>query len=73
MTDLIRYERSKTTMLVLTRQPGESIFIHSENGNTVEVKILSSGSRRVSLGIDAPRSIEVSRDNRRQADKGRVA
>ena len=56
-------------MLVLTRQPGESIFLHGAGSPTIEVKILSSGSRRVSLGIDAPRSIEVSRDNVKRADK----
>ncbi|MDI3340320.1 MAG: carbon storage regulator CsrA [Sphaerobacter sp.] len=44
-------------MLVLARRPGETIVI---NGN-IRVTVLSVEGERVRLGIDAPRSIPVVR------------
>jgi carbon storage regulator len=45
-------------MLVLTRKLGESIRI----GDTVIVKIVDLDGRHVKLGIEAPKSIAVNRE-----------
>lgn len=45
-------------MLVLTRKLGESIRI----GDTIIVKIVDLDGRHVKLGIEAPRSIAVNRE-----------
>jgi carbon storage regulator len=45
-------------MLVLTRKLGESIRI----GDTIIVKIVDLDGRHVKLGIDAPKSIAVNRE-----------
>ena len=45
-------------MLVLTRKLGESIRI----GDTIIVKVVDLDSRHVKLGIDAPKSISVNRE-----------
>lgn len=45
-------------MLVLTRKLGESIRI----GDTITVKIVDLDGRHVKLGIEAPKSIAVNRE-----------
>jgi len=45
-------------MLVLTRKIGESIRI----GDNITVKIVELDSRQVKLGIEAPKSISVNRE-----------
>jgi carbon storage regulator len=45
-------------MLVLTRKLGESIRI----GDNIIVKVVDLDSRHVKLGIDAPKSISVNRE-----------
>lgn len=45
-------------MLVLTRKIGESIRI----GDNITVKIVELDSRQVKLGIEAPRSVSVNRE-----------
>ena len=45
-------------MLILTRKVGESIMI----GESVEVKILGLRAGQVKIGIDAPRDLEVHRE-----------
>lgn len=45
-------------MLVLTRKIGESIRI----GDNVLIKVVELDNRHVKLGIDAPRSIAVNRE-----------
>ena len=45
-------------MLILTRKIGESIRI----GDNVVVKIVSMDNRHVKIGIDAPRSVSVNRE-----------
>jgi carbon storage regulator len=45
-------------MLVLTRKLGESIRI----GDNIILKIVDLDSRHVKLGIDAPKSIPVNRE-----------
>ena len=44
-------------MLVLTRKPGESIFI----GDDIEVTITKVNGRQVHIGIAAPRSMNIRR------------
>jgi carbon storage regulator len=45
-------------MLVLTRKLGESIRI----GDNIILKVVDLDSRHVKLGIDAPKSISVNRE-----------
>jgi carbon storage regulator len=45
-------------MLVLTRKLGESIRI----GDNITVKVVDLDSRHVKLGIDAPRTVSVNRE-----------
>jgi len=45
-------------MLVLTRKIGESIRI----GDNITVKIVELDSRQVKLGIEAPKSVSVNRE-----------
>ncbi len=44
-------------MLVLTRRPGEQIVI----GNDIRITVVSLGPGRVKIGIDAPASVRVDR------------
>lgn len=46
-------------MLILTRHPGESIII-GEN-DMIEITILSIKENQVSIGIQAPKTMEISR------------
>jgi carbon storage regulator len=45
-------------MLILTRKTGESIKI----GNDITVTVLSVKGNQIRLGIDAPKDVEVHRD-----------
>lgn len=45
-------------MLILTRKIGESIRI----GDTISIKVVELDNRHVKLGIEAPRSISVNRE-----------
>lgn len=45
-------------MLVLTRRPGESITI----GDDIVVTVISASGGQVRLGITAPRSVQVLRE-----------
>ena len=45
-------------MLVLTRRPGESIMI----GNEVKVTVLEVRNEQVRIGVAAPRSVQVHRE-----------
>ena len=45
-------------MLVLTRKKDQSIII----GGNIEVKILEVSGRNVSIGIEAPRDVEIYRE-----------
>lgn len=46
-------------MLILTRRPGETIRI----GDDITVTIVRIGENQVSLGIDAPKHVQVLRDD----------
>jgi carbon storage regulator len=48
-------------MLVLTRKAGERIVL--AGGVTITVTVVECGSRRVRIGIDAPREIQITRSN----------
>ena len=50
-------------MLVLSRKPGESVFI----GNNIEVKVVSISKDRVKLGFEAPKDIALIRGELRVA------
>ncbi len=52
-------------MLVLTRKAGESIHI----GGGIVIKVLDVRPSRIRLGIDAPLSIRVQRDEQRCGPK----
>ena len=45
-------------MLILTRRDGESLKI----GETVTVTVLAVNGRQVRIGIDAPKDIEILRE-----------
>jgi len=45
-------------MLILTRKSGETITI----GENIEVKVLSIKGGQVRIGIDAPQSVSISRE-----------
>lgn len=45
-------------MLVLTRNTGETLMI----GDDVAVKIIGTSGNQVRIGIDAPRELEVHRE-----------
>lgn len=56
-------------MLILTRKSGEVIRI----GDLIQVKVLGIKGYQVRIGIDAPRDVEVHRDeiyNRIQRERG---
>lgn len=56
-------------MLVLTRYEGEAITV----GNDVKIKILAVTDKKVTIGVDAPKKIEVHREEvyeRLQRKKG---
>ena len=46
-------------MLVLTRRPNESFFV----GENVNIKVLEVKGSQVKIGIDAPRDIQIVRDD----------
>jgi carbon storage regulator len=52
-------------MLILTRRPRETVFI----GHDVVVTVLDIRGDRVRLGINAPREIEVQREERLATNK----
>jgi carbon storage regulator len=55
-------------MLILSRNPGESLHI----GDSIKVRILSVRGDRVRLGVDAPRAMEVHREEVVQRIRGRA-
>jgi carbon storage regulator len=55
-------------MLILSRMAGETIII----GNDIRIQILSNKNGQVRIGIDAPRSISVKREeiiNKEKSEK----
>ncbi|NLT49210.1 MAG: carbon storage regulator CsrA [Clostridiales bacterium] len=59
-------------MLVISRKPGESLIL-SDN---IKITILSVGNDKVAIGIDAPRSVSIIREELQetiQANKDSVS
>ena len=52
-------------MLVLSRKPGEKILI----GDNVTITIVRIGPNTVRLGIDAPRDMNIVRDELTQTER----
>jgi len=50
-------------MLILTRKKGESIAI----GDNIQIQVLNVKGGQVRIGIDAPREVQVNREERLQA------
>jgi len=60
-------------MLVLTRNEGQNLMIETKEG-LVTVKVLSVDGGQIKLGVDAPRSLPVNREeiyDRKQKEKRR--
>ena len=49
-------------MLILTRKKGESIAI----GDNIQIQVLNVKGGQVRIGIDAPREVQVNREERLQ-------
>jgi len=57
-------------MLIVTREPGESLTITLEDGRKIKVLIVGVGTcQKVRIGIDAARTINVLRDEVANARK----
>ena len=54
----INHQRRQKTMLILTRKSGESITI----GDDVKVTVVEVKGKQVRIGIDAPRSYTIHRE-----------
>lgn len=66
-------------MLILTRRPGETLVLTDENGNESTVTVLNVTGNQVRLGITAPISTTIDREEihqrkmKEQANSYRVA
>jgi carbon storage regulator len=49
--------KEESTMLVLTRKPGEAVVINGD----IEVRVLSVQGNRVRLGVEAPADVSIRR------------
>jgi carbon storage regulator CsrA len=49
-------------MLLLKRNPGEGITLALEDGREIRIAVADVLARQVHLAIEAPRSIQISRD-----------
>jgi carbon storage regulator len=61
-------------MLLLTRARNQSVILHTDDGLKITVTIVEAGpqGRQVKLGIEAPRSVHVDREEvflRKQQEK----
>ncbi|MDH1236506.1 carbon storage regulator [Stutzerimonas stutzeri] len=55
-------------MLVITRKAGEAVHI----GDNIVVRILGTQNGQTRIGIDAPKEIEIQRDNIKNKKKSEV-
>lgn len=61
-------------MLVLSRKLNESIVITASNGERIVVTYADLRNQTVRIGIDAPKSVSVNREEvQRAIDEGRAA
>lgn len=49
-------------MLVLTRRVGEAVFIDTPGGERIKVIVLGMDGKQAKVGIDAPRTVDVVRE-----------
>lgn len=49
-------------MLILSRKTSESIVIELEDGRTITVTAVACGRDKVRLGLEAPRTIKLRRE-----------
>ena len=56
-------------MLILTRKKGESIAI----GDNIQIQVLNVKGGQVRIGIDAPREVQVNREERLETAKATPA
>jgi carbon storage regulator len=54
----LKFQSKETDMLILTRRPNEAVLI----GNHVRIQVLGFKGGQVRLGIDAPLTVEVDRE-----------
>ena len=59
-------------MLVLTRFPSQKLYIRTTDG-LITVVVLDTRNGWVRLGIDAPRSVEIERDDIKESPYEREA
>jgi len=59
----------ETTMLILTRRVGETLLV----GDDVEVTVLGSKGNQVRVGINAPKTIPVIREELLTRDQNQTA
>ena len=57
-------------MLILSRRPGESIYIYTDVREQITVKVCRVEGSQVKVGIEAPSNVGVSRG---ELDKKRAA
>ena len=60
-------------MLVLSRKERESVMLEMADGTSIRVVLLENNSNQVKLGFDAPRSVNIRRDNIKDSFSGRKA
>lgn len=53
-------------MLILTRRPGEVIVIETPSGEVIDVTVLGTAGCQVRLGVKAPKSTNIDREEIRQ-------
>lgn len=49
-------------MLMLTRSPGERILLKCPNGQEIWITVGYKNKREISLGIDAPKDVQILRE-----------
>lgn len=59
-------------MLVVTRETNQTITLRTGAGEVITVKVcgVNTGNARVSIGIEAPRSVVIERDDLKKAKGG---
>ena len=59
-------------MLILTRRPGETLVLETASGELIKVTVLGVHANQVRIGVDAPKSISVDREEiylKKQAER----
>lgn len=58
-------------MLVLSRRPGEAVFIKCDDGRIIKLTALSVRGNTMRVGFDAPEGVEVFREELYEEQYGR--